>query len=119
VRIRLEECSQKLQTNQINLLDRVAAPDRAHSPEPEPIYDQHGKRINTREQRLKEKVGDERIRLIERAMAMNPLFRVHTTHYTLHTTHYTLHTTHYTLHTTRCTLHAAHAAHAALFVAFH
>lgn len=75
VRIRLEELSQKLTTQQTPLLEKIPPPGYVASPEPEPIYDPNGKRLNTREQRWRDKFADERQQVIERAMAMNPLFR--------------------------------------------
>jgi len=49
IRIRIEEIGYKLQNNQIDIEFR-------RSPSPEPVYDQHGKRVNTKEQRSKEKI---------------------------------------------------------------
>ena len=51
-------------------------PTRERSPSPEPTYDQMGKRTNTRDQRVKDKLMRERQNLVAEAMAMNPLFRV-------------------------------------------
>lgn len=48
----------------------------ARSPSPEPIYDAMGKRLNTREQRFKEKMTSERNSIIEIALRKNPMFRV-------------------------------------------
>lgn len=49
--------------------------DHERSPSPEPIYDQHGKRVNTRDQRAKDKLLVERQNLIEMAYVMNPQFK--------------------------------------------
>ena len=46
------------------------------SPSPEPIYDTQGKRVNTRDQRAKDKLLEERQKSIEMATAMWPGFRV-------------------------------------------
>jgi splicing factor 1 len=70
VRLRIEEITRKLTTGQLevnNFDDR--------SPSPEPIYDANGKRVNTREQRAKDKLMKERQKLVAEAMTMNPLFR--------------------------------------------
>lgn len=75
VRIRLEELNQKVKTTNLVLLEKVTPPGYTPSPEPEPIYDPYGKRLNTREQRCREKFAEERQQVIERAMALNPLFR--------------------------------------------
>lgn len=45
-------------------------------PSPEPIYNNFGARVNTREQRAKDKLLRERTNLIEEAMRLNPAFRV-------------------------------------------
>jgi len=52
--------------------DERAEADR--SPSPEPAYDETGKRTNTRDQRFKQKLNDERQELITRQMQLNPLF---------------------------------------------
>jgi hypothetical protein len=46
------------------------------SPSPEPIYDTQGKRVNTRDQRAKDKLLEERQKSIEMATAMWPGFKV-------------------------------------------
>lgn len=76
VRIRLEELNQKLTTQNPALLEKAALPGHAPSPEPEPIYDPYGKRLNTREQRWRDKFAEERQQVVERALSLNPLFRV-------------------------------------------
>jgi hypothetical protein len=45
------------------------------SPSPTPVYDNMGRRVNTREQRAKDKLMAERQRLVERAKVLNPLYR--------------------------------------------
>eukprot|EP01100_Stratorugosa_tubuloviscum_P009393 TRINITY_DN393_c0_g1_i2.p1 TRINITY_DN393_c0_g1~~TRINITY_DN393_c0_g1_i2.p1 ORF type:complete len:445 (-),score=209.75 TRINITY_DN393_c0_g1_i2:161-1495(-) len=70
VRIRIEEITYKLTMGLLNIND---SDDR--SPSPEPVYDNLGHRTNTREQRVREKLTRERQKLVERAIAINPLFR--------------------------------------------
>ncbi|KAL2312406.1 Branchpoint-bridging protein [Schizosaccharomyces pombe] len=67
--VRLEEITQKLRTGD------VVPHHRERSPSPPPQYDNHGRRLNTREIRYKKKLEDERHRIIERAMKMVPGFR--------------------------------------------
>eukprot|EP01098_Paradermamoeba_levis_P001275 TRINITY_DN11434_c0_g1_i1.p1 TRINITY_DN11434_c0_g1~~TRINITY_DN11434_c0_g1_i1.p1 ORF type:complete len:532 (-),score=117.01 TRINITY_DN11434_c0_g1_i1:113-1678(-) len=67
LRIRIEEITYKLTTGQLDNLDR--------EPEPEPIYDSSGKRTNTKEMVVKERLKKERQKLIEKAYKINPLFR--------------------------------------------
>jgi len=69
-RARIEEITQKLTTGN---LDIDTSDDR--SPSPPPKYDTMGKRTNTREQRKKEILLNERQNLIQRAQRMNPGFR--------------------------------------------
>lgn len=45
------------------------------SPSPEPVYNSEGKRVNTREQRYRKKLEDERHRLVEQAVKSIPNFR--------------------------------------------
>ena len=47
----------------------------ARSPSPPPTYDNTGKRTNTREIRMKQKLVREKNSLIERAMSLNPQFK--------------------------------------------
>jgi splicing factor 1 len=64
--LRIEEISQKLRIND------VVPADGDRSPSPAPQYDNHGKRINTREYRYRKKLEDERHKLIEKAMKTIP-----------------------------------------------
>lgn len=58
------------------LASRNYVPQNRHrSPSPPPQYDQFGKRTNTREQRYKIKLEQERLALIERALAADPTYR--------------------------------------------
>lgn len=70
VRIRIEEITRKITSNELDI-DYAAE----RSPSPEPVYDAQGKKVNTREQRAKEKLGQERQNLIEIGMMMNPDFK--------------------------------------------
>ncbi|EPY49923.1 zinc finger protein Bpb1 [Schizosaccharomyces cryophilus OY26] len=67
--VRLEEITQKLRTG--NVVPR----DRERSPSPPPQYDNHGRRLNTREIRYKKKLEDERHHIIEKAMKTVPNFK--------------------------------------------
>ena len=64
--LRIEEISQKLRIND------VVPADGDRSPSPAPQYDNHGKRINTREYRYRKRLEDERHKLIEKAMKTIP-----------------------------------------------
>jgi len=70
LRIRIEEIGYKLLNNQ---LDLHFFKDR--DPSPTPLYDKGGKRVNTKDQRAKNKLMEERHILIEKALNVNPLFR--------------------------------------------
>lgn len=45
---------------------------RTRSPSPPPQYDNHGRRVNTREYRYRKRLEDERHKLIEKAMKTIP-----------------------------------------------
>ncbi|CAI9774072.1 unnamed protein product [Fraxinus pennsylvanica] len=68
---RLIEISRKLQSG-LPLDDR---PEGARSPSPEPIYDNMGIRINTREYRAREKLNRERQEIISQIIKKNPAFK--------------------------------------------
>ncbi|XP_051121265.1 splicing factor-like protein 1 [Andrographis paniculata] len=68
---RLLEISRKLQSG-MTLDDR---PEGARSPSPEPIYDNMGVRINTREYRAREKLNRERQEIISQIIKKNPAFK--------------------------------------------
>ncbi|CAN4097238.1 unnamed protein product [Withania somnifera] len=68
---RLLEISRKLQSG-LPLDDR---PEGARSPSPEPIYDNMGVRINTREYRAREKLNRERQEIISQIIKKNPAFK--------------------------------------------
>lgn len=46
--------------------------NRRRSPSPAPQYDNHGRRVNTREYRYRKRLEDERHKLIEKAMKTIP-----------------------------------------------
>ncbi|GAA5952363.1 hypothetical protein JCM21900_003792 [Sporobolomyces salmonicolor] len=69
LQLRLDEISRALRTGQ------VVPPDGARSPSPPPTYDSHGRRTNTREVRYRKKLEDERMRLVDRQMKMDPNFK--------------------------------------------
>jgi len=70
LRIRIEEIGYKLQNNQLDLEFF-----RDRSPSPTPVYDKMGKRVNTRDQRARNRLMNERHILIEKALTINPMFR--------------------------------------------
>ncbi|XP_058074855.1 splicing factor-like protein 1 [Magnolia sinica] len=69
--IRLLEISRMLQSG-LPLDDR---PEGARSPSPEPIYDNMGIRINTREYRARERLTFERQEIISQLIKRNPAFK--------------------------------------------
>ncbi|KAG8819047.1 hypothetical protein FRC19_010154 [Serendipita sp. 401] len=69
IQLRLEEINRKLRLN-----DYIPS-ERERSPSPPPTYDGQGRRTNTREVRYKKKLEEERIRLVEKALQIDPNFR--------------------------------------------
>ncbi|WOO77406.1 Branchpoint-bridging protein [Vanrija pseudolonga] len=69
IHVRLEEINRKLRTGD------VVPPDGQRSPSPPPKFDAYGRRSNTREIRYRQKLEDERNRLVDRAMKNDPNFR--------------------------------------------
>lgn len=81
--LRIEEISQKLRIDDVVPADgdryatrSVALPHRSltppRSPSPPPQYDNHGRRVNTRESRYRKRLEDERHKLVEKAMKTIP-----------------------------------------------
>jgi len=70
IRVRMDEITKKLNFNEV---ETDNGPER--SPSPEPVYDSQGKRVNTREQRSKDKLNLERQKLVEMSTLMNPMFK--------------------------------------------
>ncbi|XVF49391.1 hypothetical protein PTKIN_Ptkin04bG0007900 [Pterospermum kingtungense] len=68
---RLLEISRMLQSG----LPLDDIPEGARSPSPEPIYDNMGIRINTREYRAREKLSKERQEIISQILKKNPAFK--------------------------------------------
>ncbi|KAL8266451.1 hypothetical protein R6Q59_003795 [Mikania micrantha] len=68
---RLMEISRILQSGQ-QLDDR---PEGARSPSPDPVYDNLGTRINTREYRARERLNRERQEIISQIIKRNPAFK--------------------------------------------
>ena len=56
----------------------LVPPAHLRSPSPEPIYDASGKRLNVRETRYRMKLENEKARLIDEALKLNPAFRAPT-----------------------------------------
>eukprot|EP01018_Ginkgo_biloba_P033296 Gb_23987 [translate_table: standard] len=69
--LQLLDINRRLQTGQ--LLDET--PDGARSPSPEPLYDNMGIRVNTREYRAREKLTRERQEIISLLIKKNPAFK--------------------------------------------
>ena len=71
LKIRIEELNHLLGSPIIDMED----PTIRRSPSPEPVYDTEGKRTNTREQRIRNKLTKERTSLINEALKLNPQFK--------------------------------------------
>lgn len=67
--VRIEEIAKKLRTGDF------VPPERERSPSPPPIYDSQGRRTNTREVRYKKKLEDERVRLVDKQIKLDPNYR--------------------------------------------
>jgi len=70
LRIRIEEIGYKIQNNQLD-----AEYYRSRSPSPTPVYDPLGRRVNTKDQRAKQRLERERVYLIDKAVKINPHFK--------------------------------------------
>ena len=69
IHVRLEEINKKLRTGD------VVPPEGQRDASPPPQYDAYGRRTNTRELRYRQKLEDERLKLVDRAMKADPNFR--------------------------------------------
>ncbi|XP_072175914.1 uncharacterized protein [Diadema setosum] len=69
--LQIEELSRKLRTGELGIPPNVE--DR--SPSPEPIYNHEGKRLNTREYRMRKKLEEDRHKMIQEALEMNPEYK--------------------------------------------
>uniref|UniRef100_A0A182YCJ5 Branchpoint-bridging protein n=1 Tax=Anopheles stephensi TaxID=30069 RepID=A0A182YCJ5_ANOST len=68
MQLQIEEISRQLRTGDVTVPEE-------RSPSPEPIYDPHGKRLNTRVNRAREKLKEQRHRLIQQLLLKNPTFK--------------------------------------------
>lgn len=68
--VRLEEITQRLARGNI-----VPPDDERRSPSPPPTYDAQGRRTNTREQRYRKKLEDEKTQRIERQLQLDPHYQ--------------------------------------------
>ncbi|XP_063690983.1 uncharacterized protein LOC134823453 isoform X1 [Bolinopsis microptera] len=68
IHVKIEEINKKLKSGDFSS-------EITRSPSPEPIYNSEGKRLNTREFRIRKKLEDERQALIQEAMRLNPNFK--------------------------------------------
>ena len=83
--LRIEEITQKLKIDDVVPADGDRYYFQAHfspgqsnkcprSPSPPPQYDNHGRRVNTREYRYRKRLEDERHKLVEKAMKTIPSY---------------------------------------------
>jgi hypothetical protein len=76
LQMQLKQINEKLLTVVQDAKIKELDPNR--SPSPPPRYDGMGKRVNTREVRMRESLSNQRTRVIEEMIRLNPLFQVHT-----------------------------------------
>lgn len=69
LQLQIEELSARLRNNDLNI-----PPENERSPSPEPVYNMDGKRLNTREYRAKKKIINDRHLLIQKMLAINPMY---------------------------------------------
>ncbi|KAJ2700293.1 hypothetical protein H4218_002118 [Coemansia sp. IMI 209128] len=67
--LRIDEITRKLKSGD------VVPPDGQRSPSPAPVYNSEGKRTNTREHRYRRKLEEERMRLVEERLKLDPDYR--------------------------------------------
>jgi len=70
LRIRIEEIGYKIANSQFDVEYY-----KSRSPSPTPVYDAQGKRVNTKDQRAKQKLEQERAYLIEKVFKIYPSFK--------------------------------------------
>ncbi|XP_070185491.1 splicing factor 1-like isoform X2 [Littorina saxatilis] len=71
VHLQIEEISRKLRSGDLG----ISPNPEDRSPSPEPIYNNEGKRLNTREYRTRKKLEDERHQLVVEAWKLNPNYK--------------------------------------------
>ncbi|CAG5122715.1 unnamed protein product, partial [Candidula unifasciata] len=71
LQLQIEEITRKLRSGDLG----IPANPEQRSPSPEPIYNNEGKRMNTREYRTRKKLEEDRHRLIQESMKLNPDFK--------------------------------------------
>ena len=69
--LRIEEITRMLRTGELGIPGNIE--DR--SPSPEPVYDNQGKRLNTREVRTRAKLDAERHKLVLEMLKLNPEYK--------------------------------------------
>ncbi|ODN02445.1 Splicing factor 1 [Orchesella cincta] len=69
--LQIEELTRKLRTGDLG----IPTNPEERSPSPEPIYGTDGKRLNTREYRTRKKLEEERHKLIQKLMKINPDYK--------------------------------------------
>ncbi|CAF0817704.1 unnamed protein product [Rotaria sp. Silwood1] len=71
LQLQIEELTRRLKMNDLY----TSSNPENRSPSPEPIYDQQGKRQNTREVRTRRKIEDQRHQFITELIALNPDYK--------------------------------------------
>ncbi|ESP03761.1 hypothetical protein LOTGIDRAFT_211871 [Lottia gigantea] len=71
VHLQIEEISRKLRTGDLG----IPPLPELRSPSPEPIYNNEGKRLNTREYRTRKKLEEERHKLVTEALELNAEYK--------------------------------------------
>ncbi|RWS25796.1 splicing factor 1-like protein [Leptotrombidium deliense] len=71
VQLQIEEISRRLRTGDLG----IPVNPEERSPSPEPIYNNEGKRLNTREFRTRKKLEDERHLLVQQMIQINPGYK--------------------------------------------
>ncbi|KAJ8318389.1 hypothetical protein KUTeg_003480 [Tegillarca granosa] len=69
--LQIEEISRRLRTGDLG----ISPNPEDRSPSPEPIYNNEGKRLNTREYRTRKKLEEDRHRLVQEAMDLNAEYK--------------------------------------------